>query len=352
MTDQLAAAWSTDRPYLQAVAARILSDRVEAEDVVQEAFARLALQPVDTIANSPGWLVVVVRRLALDRLRSARVRLSTPTDDVPTAPEPDPADRVTLDDEVRRALGLVLDRLTPPERTSFVLHDVFGIPFDGVAAIVGRTPGACRQLASRARRSIRQDTNDDLPEPPAPAERLATEVARRFAAAAAGGDLQALVQELDPDVTGWATVNGRRTGFAQGIATVGPRVMAFMGPRSGCELTLIAIEDGVGLLVSRRDEPVTVVRLQIDGDRVTSMHAVVLPRRAPLGVPANPLPPDQRQQARTGVSGGHSDGASHPRHVRGLAQQAVSQVGPRGELLRQVPLPGGVGGDVLGVEQS
>jgi RNA polymerase sigma-70 factor (ECF subfamily) len=278
VTDHLATAWAADRPYLLAIAARILADWVEAEDVVQDAFARLALQPVDAIDDVRAWLVVVVRRLSLDRLGSARVRLSTPTADVPAAADPDPADRVTLDDEVRRALGVVLDRLTPAERTSFVLHDVFGVPFGSVAAIVGRSPAACRQLASRARRSIRLGASVDLAEPAAAADRHALVVARRFAAAAAGGDLEALVRELDPDVAGWATIDGRRTGFARGVADVGPRVMAFLGPNSGCELAVLAIEDGAGLLASRRSDPVAVVHLHISGDRVISMDAVVLPR--------------------------------------------------------------------------
>lgn len=99
----------------------------------------------------------------------------------------------------------MLDRLTPAERTSFVLHDVFGVPFGSVATIVGRSPAACRQLASRARRSIRLGPSVELAEPPGPADRRSLMVAQRFAAAAAGGDLAALVRELDPDVEGWAT---------------------------------------------------------------------------------------------------------------------------------------------------
>lgn len=277
VTDHLASAWAAHRSYLLVIAARILADWAEAEDVVQDAFARLALQPDDTIDDVRAWLVVVVRRLSLDRLGSARVRLSIPTADVPAATQPDPAERVTLDDEVRQALGVVLDRLTPAERTSFVLHDVFGVPFDSVATIVGRSSAACRQLASRARRSIRLGTSVELNEPPTPADRRSLVVAQRFAAAAAGGNLAALVRELDPDVEGWATIDGRRTGFARGVADIGPRVLAFLGPKSGCDLTAIAMENGAALLASRRADPVAVVHLHLSSDRVISMHAVVLP---------------------------------------------------------------------------
>ncbi|CAI9412136.1 sigma-70 family RNA polymerase sigma factor [Nocardioides sp. T2.26MG-1] len=279
MTDPIAAAWTADRRYLEAVASRILADAAEAEDVVQDAFARLSVQRVDEIDDVRAWLVVVVRRLALDRLGSAHRRLSSPAEEVPGDPVPDPADRVTLDEDVRRAFGVVLDRLTPAERTSFLLHDVFGFPFDGVAEIVGRSPAACRQLASRARRAIR----DGASARPVPVDPRVLAVAERFAAACAGGDLEALVRELDPDVSGWATVDGRRTGFAEGAATVGPRILWFLGPRSGCELVPVPLESGVAVLASRRAEPVVVLRLDVElgedaaRDRVVSMHALVLP---------------------------------------------------------------------------
>src|SRR5262245_60157670 len=157
----------------------MLGDRVEAEDVVQEAFARLHRVEDGDIDDVRAWMTVVVRRLCIDRIRSARQRRELPVDandeltldTAERAPlfreggSDDPADRVTLDDEVQLALAVVLDRLTPAERTSYVLHEVFGYPFDAVAEIVGRTPSACRQLASRARRAIR--SGDDAPTSPA-----------------------------------------------------------------------------------------------------------------------------------------------------------------------------------------
>ena len=182
-------AWRTYRPRLVAQAARTLRDDDAAEDVVQEAFRRLSSMPLDEIEDIGGWLSVVVRRLCLNRLRAAFARHEASTDGMfaTAVAGIDPADRVTLDDEVQLALAVVLDRLTPPERTAFVLHDVFGFPFDAVGAIVGRTPAACRQLASRARRSIRVE-----PGPGAPARvdpERHREVVERFIAACTGGDI-------------------------------------------------------------------------------------------------------------------------------------------------------------------
>ncbi|MBB4935194.1 RNA polymerase sigma-70 factor (ECF subfamily) [Lipingzhangella halophila] len=281
--ERIAAVWSRDRRYLHAVAARVLGDRTEAEDVVQDAFARLALQPVDALDDPRAWLLVAVRRLALDRLRSARLRLSEPTDTADLAARTpdsgaDPADRVTLDDEVRSALGLVLDRLTPAQRTVFLLHDVFGVPFDGIAELVGRTPAACRQLARQARKSVRGGARQPAATPvPSEASTLSA-VAKRFADACAGGDLDALARLLDPRVSGWATIGGRRVGLAEGIATVAERTLRFLGPGSGWHLTPIPLDEGVGLLVTRRSEPVAVVRLDVREERVRSLHAVVLER--------------------------------------------------------------------------
>src|SRR5690606_1598015 len=149
-------------------------------------FARLALQRIEEIDDLRAWLVVVVRRIALDRLGSAYRRFSTPSAALDAEPVPGPEDRISLDDEVRRALGVVLDRLSPAERTSFLLHDVFGVPFPEVAALVGRSPEACRQLASRARRALRQA------EPIHRSASLDPElvaVVDQFLAACSGGDL-------------------------------------------------------------------------------------------------------------------------------------------------------------------
>ena len=170
--DRLRTAWDADRRYLLDIAYRMLGSIQEAEDVVQEGYTRLFRADLDAIDDVRGWLVVVVSRLCLDLLRSARARAETAVG--PWLPEPifggpgptalpggaalgaDPADRVTLDETVRMALLIVLEELTPAERAAFVLHDVFQLPFDEVGDIVGRSPAAVRKLASRARVHIRE----------------------------------------------------------------------------------------------------------------------------------------------------------------------------------------------------
>jgi len=140
------AVWRADRGRMIALARRMLGDSAEAEDVVQEAFGRLARVDLDEIDDVQGWLAVVVRRLCLDRIRSARFRhesvtLSSLPDGVIVLPPElaaDPADRITLDDQVQVALAVLLDRLSPAERTAFVLHDIFGFPYAAVGEIVGR----------------------------------------------------------------------------------------------------------------------------------------------------------------------------------------------------------------------
>ncbi|MCF4123114.1 sigma-70 family RNA polymerase sigma factor [Antribacter sp. KLBMP9083] len=277
-TERVAAASRDDRAYLLAVAHRILADPAEAEDVVQDAFVRLATQEVGEIRDLRGWLVVVVRRLALDRIGSAHGRLSAPHD--PTAwgfdaaaDALDPADRVTLDDEIRRALSVVLERLTPGERAAFLLHDVFGIPFDSVAEMVGRTAAACRQLASRARRAIRESgPTSDAP----PADPELQDVVDRFIAACAGGDLDALVRTLHPDVSGWATLGGERVGFDVGAERVAAGSLRYLGPQSGWSLAPLALDDGMAVVATRGGDPVALIRLQITDGLIAAIHTVLL----------------------------------------------------------------------------
>ncbi|GAB1822957.1 RNA polymerase sigma-70 factor [Herbidospora sp. RD11066] len=174
----------------------LLGDLAESEDVVQDAWLRLnrlGEQPEDI----EGWLVVTVSRLALDVLKSARKRREEYVG--PWLPEPivdaDPADRVTLDESLSLAMFVVLESLSPAERTAFVLHDVFGVPFDEIARAVGRTPAACRQLATRARRHVQEK-----------APRFDVDVAEHkrvvdaFAQACEGRDIEKLLAVLDPDV--------------------------------------------------------------------------------------------------------------------------------------------------------
>jgi RNA polymerase sigma-70 factor, ECF subfamily len=186
----------------------MLGDIGDAEDIAQEAFLRLSRTDLTEIADIRAWLTVVTGRLCLDQVRSARARYERPGEfgsevaALNQSRRPDPADRITLDDEVRSALLEVLRRLSPGERVSFVLHDVFGVPFDAIAETVGRPVGTCRQLARRARAKIAM-AQPKPGEVPVAEHQLVTE---KFITACANGDLHALAAVLDPTVWGVGTV--------------------------------------------------------------------------------------------------------------------------------------------------
>jgi RNA polymerase sigma-70 factor (ECF subfamily) len=197
----LAEQFEAHRTHLRAVAYRMLGSVSEADDAVQESWLRLSRSDPDRIENLGGWLTTVVGRVCLDMLRSRKSRCEEPLG--PHFPEPivsredevDPEHEALLADSVGLALLVVLETLTPPERLAFVLHDMFGVPFDEIGPLVERTPAAARQLASRARRRVRGA-------PPAPDPDLARqrEVVDAFLAAARAGDFDALLEVLDPDV--------------------------------------------------------------------------------------------------------------------------------------------------------
>ena len=286
---RLDVAWRDDRRYLLNLANRTLGDPAAAEDVVQEAFGALVKMPAGQVDDVRGWLTVVVRRLSLNRLRSAYSRRESVAESLPeggaATHTTDPADRVTLDDQVRQALAVVLDRLSPAERTSFVLHDVFGFPFDAVAEIVGRTPAACRQLASRARRSVRDGAEDGLPttadhshshSPDEPASRHSL-LAERFVAAASGGDLAALMELLDPDVAGDATLVGHGPFLhAEGFDDVAGRLLRLFGPDTGMDLAPFPVEDRAGAIAVVRGR-VHAVILLTGTDTIHLINAYILP---------------------------------------------------------------------------
>jgi RNA polymerase sigma-70 factor (ECF subfamily) len=193
--------WLDNRPFLLDLAFRMLGNISDAEDMVQDAFARLLRTDIGQIDDVRGWLVVVVTRRCLDTLRSARIRRVARADEGADTMRqsdsagrvPDPADRVTLDESVRLALLVVLENLGPAERAVFVLHDVFRYPFQTVASIVGRSPQTCRKLASRARRRVAAETGPARFAVEPEEHRL---VAQRFIAACSGGDVKALRSAL------------------------------------------------------------------------------------------------------------------------------------------------------------
>jgi RNA polymerase sigma factor (sigma-70 family) len=196
----LAERFEAQRPRLRAVAYRMLGSGGEADDALQEAWLRLSRSDTSAVENMAGWLTTIVARVCLDLLRSRQSRREQPADD--HLPEPvsdrgdgDPEHQALLADSVGLALLVVLDTLTPAERLTFVLHDMFDVPFDQIASIVDRSPAAARQLASRARRRVRAAG----PGPGSDPVRQ-REVVTAFLAASRRGDFAALVALLDPDV--------------------------------------------------------------------------------------------------------------------------------------------------------
>src|SRR5215471_707570 len=188
----IAELFEEERPRLERVAYRMLGSRADAEDAVQEAWLRLHRADADTVSNLGGWLTTVVARVCLDALRARRNRNETAEPTWEIVADDDPAEDALLADSVGLALLVVLDTLTPAERLAFVLHDMFAMPFTEVAGVLGRSPDAARQLASRARRRVHGAPSPDH------AADLARqrEVATAFLAASRGGNLSALVALL------------------------------------------------------------------------------------------------------------------------------------------------------------
>lgn len=275
--NELDRAWREHRRHLTDIGFRMLGDLGEAEDVAQEAFVRLARAHLDEIDDVSGWLAVVTSRLCLDRLRARRRHPTTADDSLGDLPAPtatDPADRATLDDHVRRALHQLLGRLTAAERTAFVLHDVFQYPFDAIAEIVGRSPAACRQLASRARRRVGAAAG---PERFAVEPATERQVAERFIAACADGDLERLLAVLDPAVEGVAHLGTAGTRVVTGRDDVAAACLYFLG--AGLTLYTVPTHTGTGLLGVRDGRVALLADLTVADGRITHFDGTVDPER-------------------------------------------------------------------------
>jgi RNA polymerase sigma-70 factor (ECF subfamily) len=279
-------AWSDHRGFLLDVAYRLLGSYSDAEDIVQEAFTRLLRTDLDPIEDLRAWLVVVVSRLCLDQLRSARVRREAyigpwfPEPLVQQASDsPDPADLVTLDESVRMAMLVVLERMSPAERVVFVLHDVFEFPFEKIAPLVKRTPSACRKLASRARRQVKEE-GDPIRFRVDP--QLQSSVIDAFIKACASGDVQALLPLLDPSVIGWADLGGQLPAVSQpnvGRDLVGRQLIRFFGVESGSTLTRREVNGEPGIIVSRNGAIAAVLALTFKEGLITRVYAIADPRK-------------------------------------------------------------------------
>lgn len=283
MTDRdlLAQHFETYREHLRGVALRMLGSSHEADDAVQEAWLRLSRADADAVVNLGGWLTTVVARVCLDMLRARGTARETPPD---TTPDPlsvsSPEDEAVLADSVGLALLMVLDTLEPAERLAFVLHDMFSVPFEEIAPIVGRTPVAARQLASRARRRMQSD-----PAFPDASSATQREVVSAFLAASRQGDFAALLRLLDPEVVlradavavDMATSRASAGAPALGTQMSGADAVArvFAGRAQVARLTLV---DGLaGAAFSVGGRPRVVFDFTVRGGRVVGIELLADP---------------------------------------------------------------------------
>jgi RNA polymerase sigma-70 factor (ECF subfamily) len=287
----------SERRQLLNLAYRLLGSLADAEDAVQETYARwYAMTPQQQHAiDSPGaWLTTVTSRICLDLLGSARARreryvgewlpepLPEPTEwpsGQSGATTADPADRVTLDESISMAFLVVLEQMTPPERVAFILHDVFGYPFAEIAEITGRTPAACRQLASSARRRIRASQASATPTSTSTARRAG--VVRDFMQAWQAKDIDALIGLLDPDATAITDGGGLVSAVLrpiQGGEQVARACVDFAGRAPSNLMFLERTVNGQPGLVAQQDGvTAAVMAFAVAGDRITHIWAVLNP---------------------------------------------------------------------------
>ena len=280
--DWQTAAFERHRPHLQAVAYRILGSLSEADDAVQEAWLRLRRTDAAAVDNLGGWLTTVVGRVCLDMLRARRAR---PEDSAGSRlPEPivdagdgaNPEHEALIADAVGLALMVVLDTLTPAERLAFVLHDLFGVPFEDIAPVVGRNPAATRQLASRARRRVRGAA--PLPDADLARQR---QVVDAFLAASREGDFEGLVAVLAPDVV-FRLDPGPDSPLARGPITGAPAVarqVLARGSRFAPLARHALVNGGLGLVVGPPERPIAVVGMSVVRGRIASIDLVTDPAK-------------------------------------------------------------------------
>ena len=276
--DWLAQRFQEHRPRLRAVAYRMLGSVSEADDAVQEAWIRLSRSAADEIDNLEAWLVTAVGRVALNMLRSRRTRREEPFDGrlpdliVDRADGIDPEHEALLADSVGLALFVVLERLTPAERLAYVLHDMFSVPFDEIAAILGRSPDATRQLASRGRRRIRHA--DATPDADMAAQQ---EVVKAFLAAARDGDFASLVAALDPDVVRRADLGRGVLDEVRGAEAVARGAMA--ASLLGLEVRPVLVNGAPGWVSLRDGKVFAVAALTLRNGRITTIDILLDPVR-------------------------------------------------------------------------
>jgi RNA polymerase sigma-70 factor (ECF subfamily) len=279
--DWLAERFETNRAYLRGIAFRMLGSLTEADDAVQESWIRLSRTDTSDVDNLRAWLTTVVGRVCLNMLRSRKTRregsLDTHVPDPIVSPKEgiDPEQEVLLGDAVGLAMLVVLDALAPAERIAFVLHDVFAVPFDEIAPIVGRTPAAARQLASRARRRVQGA--------PVPDVDLDGQwaVVDAFLAAARGGDFERLLAVLDPDVVVRSDGGLARPdliSIVRGAQAVAAQAMSF---RQFAESATPVLVNGIpgGIAWAPDGSPFSVLAMTVKGGRIVAIDVLADPDR-------------------------------------------------------------------------
>jgi RNA polymerase sigma factor (sigma-70 family) len=278
----LAKRFEEHRAHLRAVAYRMLGSLSDADDAVQDTWMRVSRAGTGEVANLGGWLTTIVARVCLNMLRSRTVRreesleVRLPDPVISTEGNLQPEEEALLADSVGLALQIVLDTLAPAERLVFVLHDMFGLPFEEIAPMVGRTPEAARQLASRARRRVK---GADIPnaDPDLGRQR---EVVDTFFAAARGGDLDALVAVLHPDVVLRADFGPKRPGAStmiRGAAAVARQ--ARLGASPAAELHPALVNGAAGVVITMRGRPYAVMAFTVTEARIVEIDVVADPER-------------------------------------------------------------------------
>jgi RNA polymerase sigma-70 factor, ECF subfamily len=277
--DWLAERFESHRGRLRAVAYRMLGSLTEADDAVQETWLRLSRSDTRDVENLGGWLTTVTARICLDMLRSRRARgeqplgIHLPDPILSRADALDPEQEALLADAVGLAMFVVLDTLSPAERLTFVLHDMFAVPFDQIAGIVGRSPAAAKQLASRARQRVR-----DAAPPPDPDLAAQRHVVDAFLAAARGGDLDALMAVLDPDIVARSDAGPQRAGaVVRGAAAVAKQATTFA--RASALARPVLVNGTAGLVAAVNGEPISVMAFTIRGGRIVALDVLTDPER-------------------------------------------------------------------------
>ncbi|MEU9553903.1 sigma-70 family RNA polymerase sigma factor [Streptomyces fumanus] len=277
---RLADRFEEHRGQLRAVAYRMLGSLAEAEDAVQETWLRLDRAGADGVDNLGGWLTTVTGRICLDLLRSRTARREEPMPDtfvpdpvVRALPRTDPEQEALHTDSVGLALLVVLERLEPAERLAFVLHDLFAVPFDDIAAIVERTPAATRQLASRARRRVRDAT--PAADPDLGRQRAALDA---FLAASRAGDFEALLAVLHPDVVLRADAGAGLSRLVRGARTVAEQARLYQRTATA-EARPVTVNGAAGLLAVRAGRPESVLTVTVVDGRITGLYILADPER-------------------------------------------------------------------------